>query len=177
MFASWKKAKAVAATKLAIQNLILAFQSRPFSQSEPIPETFWTDKFFAGIFYNIARVFAQTYLGRSPDPQELSDILGRAIEYVTGSQQMAKSAVKTTSEAVRGVQPGDDFSNGADVGLKFIGLFLGRHAFDNEEDVKSARYASTLAPGEETDAKVSAIYASMFIMPEYMHRFVGDADL
>jgi hypothetical protein len=78
---------------------------------------------------------------------------------------------------VRAAQPGDDFTNGADAGLKFIGLFLGGHAFDNEEDVKNARHASTFAPGEETDTKVSAIYASMFIRPEYMRRFVGDADL
>jgi hypothetical protein len=177
MFTFWKKARAVAETKLAIQTLLLAFQYRPFSQSEPISEMLWTDEFFAGVFYNVMRALAQTHLGRTPDPQELSDILGRAIEQATGSPQLAKAAVNTTSKAVRAPQPGDDFTNGADVGLKFIGLFLGGHAFDNEEDVKNARHASTFDPGEETDAKVSAIYASMFIRPEYMRRFVGDADL
>ena len=55
MFTSWKKARAVAATKLAIQNLLLAFQYRPFSQSEPISEMLWTDEFFAGVFYNVTR--------------------------------------------------------------------------------------------------------------------------
>lgn len=97
MFTSWKKARAVAATKLAIQNLLLAFQYRPFSQSEPISEMLWTDEFFAGVFYNVTRAWAHTHLGRTPDPQELSDILGGAIEQATGSPQLAKAAVNTTS--------------------------------------------------------------------------------
>lgn len=68
------------------------------------------------------------------------------------------------------------FLSGSEAGLKFIGLIIGSHEFDSEDDVLAARQASLHVPEGTAEAKAAGLYVSMFIRERYIEKYSREAE-
>jgi hypothetical protein len=172
MFDSWKKAKAVSASKQAIQPILKTLQYRPFDAPQPITGRLWGDPFFVGFFFNVIRYWSRVYLGREPEAKEFSQIFGDTTYGVSRSSDNATAALKMLKTSLTGGPTENDFIRGATTGLKFVNLIVGNNEFDEDEEVQEAkRGASAIGGHEATSADTAGIYFGFTVKKEYTARF------